>query len=88
MRSTTSGRKLRRAVFSSLITGACGLLLPTTPHAADGKIEINQAKALAGGVTATDAPGFPVTIDQSGSYLLTSDLTVPADTSACRSPSD
>jgi putative cofactor-binding repeat protein len=42
--------------------------------AVDGVIEINQAKALAGGVTATDTPGFPVTIDAAGSYRLTSNL--------------
>jgi hypothetical protein len=41
----------------------------------DGVIEINQAKALAGGVTASDAPGFPVTIDVGGSYRLTGSLT-------------
>lgn len=39
-------------------------------HAADGRLEINQAKVLAAG-------GFPYTISQPGSYLLTSDLVVP-----------
>jgi len=43
--------------------------------ASDGVVEINQAKALAGGVTASDAPGFPVTIDAGGSYKLTGSLT-------------
>jgi len=38
--------------------------------------QINQAAALAGGVTACDAPGFPVTLCDSGSYALTSNLTV------------
>ncbi len=42
--------------------------------AGDGVIEINQAKALAGGVNACDTPGFPVTICDKGSYRLTSDL--------------
>ena len=42
----------------------------------DGVIEINQAKALAGGVTPADAPGFPVTISLAGSYRLTSNLDV------------
>lgn len=42
-----------------------------------GVIGINQASALAGGVTPGDAPGFPVTISQSGSYVLTGNLTVP-----------
>jgi parallel beta-helix repeat protein len=49
-----------------------GLARPA--HAVDGVIEINQARALAGRVTATDGPGFPVTIDQRGSYRLTGDL--------------
>ena len=44
--------------------------------ASDGRIEINQAKALAGGVTAGDTPGFPVTITAPGSYLLTGNLDV------------
>lgn len=44
--------------------------------AVDGVIEINQAKVKAGGVTASDAPLFPVTIDRPGSYRLTSDLDV------------
>jgi parallel beta-helix repeat protein len=46
----------------------------------DGVIEINQAKALIGGITGslTDDPaGFPVTITQSGSYRLTGNLVGP-----------
>lgn len=42
--------------------------------AAEGVIEINQARALAGGITAGDAPGLPVTIAASGSFRLTGDL--------------
>jgi len=41
----------------------------------DGIVLITQADALAGGVTAGDAPGFPVTITQSGSYRLGGPLT-------------
>ncbi len=52
-----------------------GLLGPGAASAGDGVIEINQAKALAGGVNACDAAGFPVTICDSGRYRLTSDLT-------------
>jgi hypothetical protein len=37
-------------------------------------IEINATRAAAGGVTASDAPGYPVTLDAPGSYRLTSDL--------------
>lgn len=39
-------------------------------------ITIDQAKALAGNVTPGDAPGFPVTITQPGSYRLAGNLTV------------
>jgi hypothetical protein len=56
-----------------------GTAAPT--HAGDGVIEINQAKALAGGVTPGDAEGFPVTLSEAGSYRLTGNLTLPdADT--------
>ena len=37
---------------------------------------INQAKAVTGGVTPGDAPGFPVTISTPGSYKLAGNLTV------------
>lgn len=43
---------------------------------AGGVITIDQARAEAGGVTPGDAPGFPVTISQPGSYRLMSNLTV------------
>ena len=57
--------------------------LPGTAFAVDGQIAITQARAMAGGVTPGDAPGFPVTITQSGSYVLSGNLTVPnADTDA------
>lgn len=39
---------------------------------------IDQNKALAGGITPGDTPGFPITLSQPGSYKLTSNLTVPA----------
>jgi len=41
-----------------------------------GVIEINQARALAGGVTEEDTPGYPVTIGSPGSYRLTGPLDV------------
>jgi len=56
---------------------ACvSLTLSSGAGASDGVVEINQARALAGGVTSGDSPCFPVTISQSGSYLLTSNLDV------------
>jgi len=60
-----------------------GAVAPRPVRAVDGVIEINQAKAMAGGVTGSltdDPPGFPVTITKSGSYRLTGNLTVPSDT--------
>lgn len=56
---------------------AMAVLGPDAADAADGVTEINQASALAGGVTAGDDPGFPVSLDTSGNFALTSDLIVP-----------
>jgi hypothetical protein len=50
------------------------LIWTTAAVAADGAIEINQAKALAGGITPGDAAGFPVSLNQPGSYRLTGNL--------------
>lgn len=57
-----------------LLAGLTVLALASPALAVDGVIEINQAKALAGGVTPGDTPFFPVTLDSAGSYVLTSDL--------------
>src|SRR6202011_4694295 len=52
-------------------------------YAVDGVVLIDQNRALAGGVTPGDTPGFPVTISVSGSYRLSGNLTVPdANTTA------
>lgn len=40
-------------------------------------VQIDQSRALAGGVTPGDNPGFPVTISQPGSYRLTGNLSIP-----------
>lgn len=64
-------KALRVAAFAAFGLGVAA-------HAGDGVIEINQTKALAGNVTPGDTPGFPVLLTQSGSYRLTSSLTVPA----------
>jgi len=66
-----------------LLAAVLTLAMVRPAAAVDGVIEINQARALAGGVTASDTAGFPVTIDVSGSYRLTGNLTVPdANTTA------
>lgn len=43
-------------------------------QAGDGLIEINQTRAIAGGITSADTPGFPVSLVGNSSYILTSDL--------------
>ncbi len=66
-----------------LIGVALGALAPAPALAVDGQVAITQAKAMAGGVTPGDAPGFPVSINLPGSYVLSSGLTVPdANTTA------
>jgi Right handed beta helix region len=60
---------------------ATGLLLTGLASLAsavddDGVVLINQAGALAGGITPGDTPGFPVTISRRGTYRLTSNLVV------------
>ncbi|HME07134.1 MAG TPA: hypothetical protein VKG25_08785 [Bryobacteraceae bacterium] len=63
---------LRWLVLSTLIAGlSCSL------YAVDGVVLIDQNRALAGGVTPGDTPGFPVTLSLPGSYRLAGDLTVP-----------
>jgi hypothetical protein len=45
-----------------------------TDQTVDGVVLIDQSRALAGGVTTGDAPGFPVTISEPGSYRLSGNL--------------
>jgi len=58
------------------------LSLAARAGATDGLIEINAARAAAGGVTPGDAPGFPVEIHTRGNFRLTGDLAVPAGINA------
>jgi hypothetical protein len=50
--------------------------------AVDGVLEINQTCAVNTGCFPGDTPGFPVTVTVSGSYRLTSNLTLPTDDEA------
>jgi hypothetical protein len=62
----------------------CSFFFPgaaSVAYAVDGVVLIDQNRALAGGVTAGDAPGFPVSITQPGSYRLSGNLNVPSGTS-------
>lgn len=61
-----------------VIMAASSLFTPVI--ASDGVIEINQASALAGNITTGDTPGYPVTLSDSGSYLLTGNLTLTDNT--------
>jgi hypothetical protein len=56
--------------------------MPHIASGAEGAVEINQARAVAGGVTPGDSPGFPVTITEPGHYILTGNLTVSVNASA------
>jgi hypothetical protein len=67
---------MRTRSWLSVLAGLQLLLVSQAATAVDGRIEINQAKALAGGVTAGDLAGFPVSINTPGSFVLTSDLDV------------
>ena len=55
-------------------------LTSSTVLCGDGVIEINMARVKAGGVTASDAPGFSVTLDQPGSYRFTGNLDLRNET--------
>ena len=73
-----TGFRAVQGAFAALSVAVLGAALPLhEAHATEGVIQINQAQALAGGVTAGDAAGFPVTISASGSYVLTGDLQPP-----------
>ncbi len=65
------------AALRALLGVGLVALFAESALAIDGVTEINQARAIAGGVTASDTPGFPVTLDTAGSYRLTGSLTVP-----------
>jgi hypothetical protein len=61
-----------QTTFILLLMLAC---LPTPSHAGDGRFELNHEAALKGIPAIGDsAPGYPITISQQGSYILTGDL--------------
>ena len=60
--------------WAGLVSAGLLLALPTTVLAVDGVIEINDARARAGQVTPGDNAGYPVVINEPGSYRLTGNL--------------
>jgi parallel beta-helix repeat protein len=60
-----------------LSLGVALLALCAPGFAGDGVLEINHACAEGPGCFSDDAPGYPVTIENQGSYRLTSSLQVP-----------
>ncbi len=62
-----------------LFAGAfISLALASAVAADEGRLEINHASALAGGITPGDAPGYPILISAAGHYVLTGPLSCPA----------
>lgn len=53
------------------------VLFSVSAVAVDGVVLIDQNKALAGNVTPSDLAGFPISINQPGSYRLAGNLTLP-----------
>lgn len=78
---------MRKAVVVAVL-GLITLAAPPVAWAIDGVVLIDQNKALLGGVTPGDTPGFPVTITQPGSYKLASNLTSPINVSTIVIASD
>ena len=58
----------------------CTALIATPAAAIDGEILINQAKAIQGGITPGDVPGFPITLTRPGTYKFASNITPPPST--------
>ena len=66
-----------RQISSCTALVLCTALIAAPAAAIDGEILITQAKAIQGGVTPGDAPGFPITLTQPGSYKFGSNITPP-----------
>ncbi|MFZ0929787.1 MAG: hypothetical protein WAN11_14365 [Syntrophobacteraceae bacterium] len=74
---------MKSRVALSTVVVLSVMLLCGRVHAVDGVVLIDQARANAGGVTPGDTRGFPVTISRSGSYRLSSNLTVTKANTTC-----
>ncbi len=65
---------MARHLLVSSICAIVALLAANPAVADDGQVLITHAKALAGNVTPGDTAGYPVTLSESGSYILGSSL--------------
>jgi len=72
-------KNLSLTALTALTTIALAAFAVSSAHA---QATIDQNKAVNGSVTPGDAPGFPITLSQRGSYKLTGNLVVPAATGA------
>jgi len=79
---STPRRKLVRTMrwMRFMAAGAWLGAVALPAHAVDGVILVDQNKAMSGSVTVGDTPGFPVSINQPGSYRLGGNLSVPNNT--------
>lgn len=60
-----------RVAFLGVVAAMC--LAPPIAHAADGRVQLNPKVAAAGNLPG-DSAGYPITLSQSGSYVLTENL--------------
>lgn len=74
---TTTTSRARTMAFTAAAMLSLGSSTYAQKSEPDGVILITQRDADKGGVTTGDTPGFPVTISESGSYRLGSNLTLP-----------
>ena len=73
-----NGQRMLRCKWNTVLSGLLfgAIFACSSAWAADGALEINQLCAEGDGCFPGDQPGFPVEILNSGSYILTSNLTV------------
>jgi hypothetical protein len=69
----------RVRILGTVLAGLVAMMAARPGLAVDGVIEINQSRALAGAVTAGDFAGYPIDLNVSGSYRLTSNLNAPVN---------
>ncbi|MFK7894765.1 MAG: hypothetical protein AB8G23_02955 [Myxococcota bacterium] len=70
-----AARRFRQTASIGVLLAAVSLSA-TSAEASQGAVEINQTCAVATGCFAGDSPGFPVTLTEGGSYVLTGSLTL------------